>query len=127
MGVMPAIGSLGKDPIEYETAPTRRPSTYTGLPLMPAITPVWASGPPSSRARMRFRCGACTFFRTPRIRTVKSCSSVPSKTVLPVPTIPGFTSSIGIRAVVAGNEAQPNAASATVTRKTRIFMIFQPL
>src|SRR5436309_318589 len=42
IGVMPAIGSLEKLPSAYETAPMRRPSTYTGLPLIPAMTPVLA-------------------------------------------------------------------------------------
>ena len=45
----------------------------------------------------------------------------------PVPTIPGFTSSMGIRLVEAGRRTQPNAASATASRKTRIFMVCKPL
>ena len=40
IGVMPAIGSLENEPREYEIAPTSWPSMYTGLPLIPAITPV---------------------------------------------------------------------------------------
>jgi len=55
IGVMPAMGSVANDPSAYDTAPMIRPSTYTGLPLMPAMTPVLASGPPLSRARIRSR------------------------------------------------------------------------
>ncbi len=124
---MPAIGSFGKAPMEYETAPIRRPSMYTGLPLIPAMTPVSASGPPSSFARIRLRWGAWTFLSTPRMWTLKSFISEPSKIVRPTPTIPGLISSIGIRLVVAGRRAQPNDARATVSRKTRIFMVCNPL
>ena len=67
IGVMPAMGSVENWPSEYETAPTRRPSTYTGLPLMPAMTPVLASGPPASLARIRLRLGPMTLRRTPRM------------------------------------------------------------
>ena len=59
--------------------------------------------------------------------TVKSFISEPSKIVRPTPTMPGLISSIGIRLVVAGTRTQPNAASATVSRKTRIFMVCKPL
>ena len=52
---------------------------YTGLPLMPAMTPVLASGPPSSRARMRLRFGPMTLRITPRISTLKSSSLVPGE------------------------------------------------
>ena len=55
IGVMPAIGSVANDPRAYDTAPMRRPSMYTGLPLMPAMTPVLASGPPLSVAMIRSR------------------------------------------------------------------------
>ena len=75
MGVMPAMGSREKLPSEYETAPTSRPSMKTGLPLIPAITPVVASGPPSSRARIRLRCGPITFSRTPRTWTLNSSTA----------------------------------------------------
>ena len=69
IGVMPAMGSFEKLPIEYDTAPIKRPSMYTGLPLMPAMTPVCASGPPSSFARIRLRRGACTLRSTPMMCT----------------------------------------------------------
>ena len=69
---------------------------YTGLPLIPAMTPVSASGPPSSLARMRSRCGASTFFSVPMMRTVNSSTASPRKTVRPTPTIPGRTSETGI-------------------------------
>ena len=59
--------------------------------------------------------------------TLKSFISEPSKIVRPVPTIPGLISSIGIRLVVAGTRTQPKAARATVRRKTRIFMVCNPL
>ena len=52
IGVMPAMGAFANWPMEYATAPTRRPSMYTGLPLIPAMTPVFSSPAPSSRARM---------------------------------------------------------------------------
>ena len=105
IGVMPAIGSLENWPSEYETAPTRRPSMYTGLPLMPAITPVLASGPPSSRARIRFRRGPIALRSTPRMWTVNSSRRSPSKTVFPTPTIPALSSSTGKVRLWAGRPA----------------------
>jgi hypothetical protein len=119
---MPAIGSLEKAPSEYETAPTRRPSMYTGLPLIPAITPVWARGPPSSLARIRLRLGPMTFLRTPRMCTLKSSSRSPSNTVRPTPTIPGLSSSTGNIVVAAGVETtlaaamKPIAATEAIVR-----------
>ena len=68
-----------------------------GCRSCPAATPVSASGPPSSRARIRSRCGPCTLRSTPRMWTLKSCSSAPWKTVRPTPTMPGRISSTGIR------------------------------
>ena len=72
IGVMPAIGSCGKLPSEYDTAPTSLPSMYTGLPLIPAMTPVVASGPPSSLARIRSRRGPMTLCRTPMMWALNS-------------------------------------------------------
>jgi len=40
IGVTPAIGSFENCPIRNASAPTSFPSMYTGLPLMPATTPV---------------------------------------------------------------------------------------
>ena len=40
---------------------------------------------PSSRARIRSRFGPWTFRSTPMMWTLKSCRSVPSKTVRPIP------------------------------------------
>ena len=95
IGVMPAMGSFENDPSEYETAPRRRPSMYTGLPLIPAMTPVCASGPPSNFARIRFRRGPMTFRSTPMMWTLNSSSRSPSNTVRPTAVIPGRTSSSG--------------------------------
>ena len=67
IGVMPAMGSVANEPSAYDTAPIIRPSTYTGLPLMPAMTPVLASGPPLSLAMIRSRCGPTFERTTPRI------------------------------------------------------------
>ena len=65
---------------------------YTGLPLIPAMTPVLASGPPSSFARMRLRCVPMTFSSTPMMCALNSSTWVPSNTVRPTPTMPGRTS-----------------------------------
>ena len=81
IGVMPAIGSLENAPSEYDTAPTSLPSMYTGLPLMPAMTPVWASGPPSSLARIRSRRGPMTLRSTPMMWTLNSSILSPCQTV----------------------------------------------
>ena len=81
IGVMPAIGSFENAPSEYDTAPTSLPSMYTGLPLMPAMTPVWASGPPSSLARIRSRRGPMTFRSTPMMWTLNSSILSPCQTV----------------------------------------------
>ena len=48
---MPAIASLANGQPKA-TAPTSRPSRKTGLPLMPAMTPLFSSPLPVSRARM---------------------------------------------------------------------------
>ncbi len=42
---------------------------------------------------------------TPRMWTLKSLSSVPSNTVRPTPTMPGLTSSMGIKTVAKGDRA----------------------
>ncbi len=43
MGVTPAIGSLENSPMRKASAPPALPSRYTGLPLMPATTPVYSA------------------------------------------------------------------------------------
>ncbi len=63
----------------------------TGLPLIPAITPVLASGPPASRARITLCFGPSAFSSTPRTSTLNSSMRVPSKTVRPIPVMPGRT------------------------------------
>ncbi len=68
----------------------------TGLPLIPAMTPVVASGPPSSRARIRLRLGPMAFSSTPRMWALNSSTVVPANTVRPMPTMPGLTSLTGI-------------------------------
>src|SRR3990172_2653287 len=68
---------------------------------MPAMTPVLARGPPSSRARIRLRRVPMTFSRTPRMLTVNSSTRVPSNIVRPTPIMPGRISSMPIRAVCA--------------------------
>ncbi len=122
IGVMPAIGSFGNCPSEYATAPSRRPSMYTGLPLIPAMTPVAASGPPSRRAMTRLRRGAAVFRRTPRTRTVNSSTRSPSKTVRPTPTIPGRTSSTDMYRDAASGQAAMASATATIAAKVDRFM-----
>src|SRR3954468_4526597 len=109
---MPAIGSFENAPSEYDTAPTMRPSTYTGLPLIPAMTPVLASGPPSSLARMRLRLGPSTLRSTPMNWTLNSSMWSPSNTVRPTPIIPGRISSTGMRVGDADTVRMDNAASA---------------
>ena len=47
IGVMPQIASGEKTPIRSEIAPISFPSKYTGLPLIPAATPVSLPLPPS--------------------------------------------------------------------------------
>ena len=44
---------------------------YTGLPLMPLITPVCSNGPPESRARIMSMRGPKYPFNTPKISTWK--------------------------------------------------------
>jgi len=126
IGVMPAIGSFEKLPSAYDTAPTSRSSMYTGLPLIPAMTPVLASGPPSSRARIRFRCVPMTFSSTPRIWALNSSTWVPSNTVCPTPTMPGRISETGICTVAprkagdaSANMVAPMTANASRTGNLR--------
>jgi len=116
IGVIPAMGSRGKVPREYETAPMSRPSTYTGLPLMPCITPVVARGPPSSFARIRSRPGATTFLSTPMMCARNSSSWVPAYTVRPMPTMPGRMSDTGMNEVCAPGAARASTARAGSTR-----------
>ena len=120
IGVMPAIGSFEKLPSEYETAPMSLPSMYTGLPLIPAMTPVLARGPPSSRARIRLRRVPMTFSMTPRIRALNSSTRVPSKTVWPMPTMPGRISETLICGAAAKSPENPSPDTPrTATRRRR--------
>ena len=80
---------------------------------MPAMTPVLARGPPSSLARMRFRLGPITFRSTPMNWTLNSSIRSPSKTVWPIPIIPGRISSTDMRVGDADTVRIDNAASAT--------------
>ena len=51
IGVMPATASWENGQLNA-TAPARRPSRKTGLPLIPAMTPLFSSPLPVRRARM---------------------------------------------------------------------------
>ena len=68
----------------------------TGLPLIPAMTPVLASGPPLSLAMMRSRCGPMLERTTPRMAAWNSSMSSPLNTVRPTPIMPGCTSAAGM-------------------------------
>ena len=122
IGVMPAIGSVENWPSEYETAPSSLPSIYTGLPLMPAMTPVLASGPPSSRARIRLRSGPMTLRITPRISTLNSSSLVPVNTVRPTPIMPGRRSSSGMWVTWASGETAMTPMARTAAIHVRKFI-----
>ena len=88
IGRMPAMASVANGNA-MATAPTSRPSMNTGLPLIPCMTPVLASGPPESRPRIS-DCLGPIFSRTPRISTSNSSIRSPENTVLPMPRIPGL-------------------------------------
>src|SRR5215813_13547099 len=90
-GVIPAIGSFEKVPIRYARAPTSLPSMYTGLPLMPATTPVNSTLEPWSRARITSDFGPAMSGRTPSISTSTGSGLVPSNTVYATPCMPAFT------------------------------------
>ena len=81
MGVMPAIGSVENAPMRNAMAPTSLPSMYTGLPLMPATTPVYSALAPVSRPRIRSSPGPCALWRMPRMSTPNGSGTLPSKTV----------------------------------------------
>src|SRR4051794_17873277 len=76
------------------------------------MTPVLASGPPSSLARMRLRLGPSTLRSTPMNWTLNSSMWSPSNTVRPTPIIPGRISSTGMRVGDADTVRMDNAASA---------------
>ncbi len=123
MGVMPAIGVFGKEPSAYDTAPIKRPSTYTGLPLIPAMTPASASGPPESFARIKSRRGPMRFGKTPRISTWKSSMVSPTKTVRPMPVMPvrisltGMNGGGGVTGFICCEAHSGTAASATSSKR----------
>ena len=94
IGRTPAIGSLANGNANA-TAPTSRPSMYTGLPLMPCMTPVRSTCAPPRRARM-IDCLGPRFSIIPRISTGNSSTRESAKTVLPTPRMPAFTSLRGM-------------------------------
>ena len=67
---------------------------YTGEPLIPAMTPVLASGPPVRRA-ITIVCFGAVFSRAPMISTSNVSSFWFAKTVRPTPLRPGFKSCRG--------------------------------
>ena len=81
IGVTPAIGSLENSPMRNAIAPTSLPSTYTGLPLMPATTPVYSTFLPCKRTRMMSPLGPLALRSTPRISTSIGSGVTPSNTV----------------------------------------------
>ncbi len=103
----------------------------TGLPLMPAITPVLSRGPPSRRARITLCRGPRAFSSTPRTRTLNSSMRLPSKTVRPVPVIPGRIFSNGkmlwARAGESGTSAATRVARGSQGRRMFIFPVSEDL
>ena len=95
MGVIPAMGSLLNWPIRYEREPSSRLPIYTGLPLMPATTPVYSGLAPWSRARIMSWPGPRAPRNTPRISTSIASGLVPVKTVQAVAVMPRRTSLSG--------------------------------
>ena len=81
IGVTPAIGSLENSPMRNASAPASLPSRYTGLPLMPATTPVYSAFSPCSRIKMMLPLGPFTLCKTPRTSTPMDSGLTPSKTV----------------------------------------------
>src|SRR5271163_3550133 len=68
---------------------------YTGLPLMPATTPVYSGLAPRSRARIMSCPGPRALCSSPRISTSIASGCVPSKTVYATPCKPRCTWSSG--------------------------------
>src|SRR5271156_841447 len=68
---------------------------YTGLPLMPATTPVYSGLAPPRRARIMSCPGPRALCSTPRISTSIASGWVPSKTVYATPRRPRCTWSSG--------------------------------
>ncbi len=81
IGVTPAIGSLENSPIRNAKAPASLPLRYTGLPLIPATTPVYSALVPPSRTRMMSPFGPLAFLSTPRTSTSIDSGFVPWNTV----------------------------------------------
>src|SRR6185369_8134503 len=92
MGVMPAIGSFENGKLNA-MAPTSLPSIKTGEPDIPANTPVLSTFEPDNLAMMADCRGPGNPGSTPSTSTPNSSASVPLKTVLAVPFIPGRISS----------------------------------
>ena len=88
-----------------------------GLPLMPAMTPVFSRSRPDSRHRTMSRPGL-VFLRTPRTSASKVSTLVPFMTVRPTPFMPAWTSSTCQYASGLGAAAAGKAASQT-GRKSR--------
>src|SRR4051794_16131721 len=86
------------------------------------MTPVFASGPPSSRARMRSRRGPIELRSTPMISTLKSSSLSPANTVFPTAIIPGRNSSTGKSLDCAGRPAPIKTSRAPRTASVRLYI-----
>ena len=68
------------------------------------------------------RFGPWMLRSTPRIAALNSWRSVPSKTVRPMPAIPGLISSSGINCETAGRGMQQKTVRATAAAAVRIFI-----
>ena len=79
MGVMPKMGSLENAQPE-DSAPMRRPFTYTGEPLIPCATPVLITRGSVARARMTSPSTRPPG-NTPTISAVKVSIESPANTV----------------------------------------------
>jgi hypothetical protein len=91
MGVTPPIASLLKIPILSDSAPASFPSKKTGLPLIPATTPVCSAFSPRSCTRITSCFGPMALWRMPRTTRSTFSTSSPAKIVYITPFMPGFT------------------------------------
>jgi hypothetical protein len=81
IGVTPAKGSFTNMPNFKETAPASFPSMYTGLPLMPATTPVCSTFGPFNCTKMMDCFGPIRFGMTPMTTKSKFSTWSPAKMV----------------------------------------------
>jgi len=96
-------------------APTSRPFTYTGLPLIPAaMPPVRAISGPDARMRIKSPAGPAPGTMS-RIWTSNDSTFVPAITVRATPRMPGRTSATGIHAGAAAT-GKRGAVSVTASR-----------